>query len=55
MRRSTPPIRGILFDPAGSRGLGRIRESRRSEDGPNLVDRDGVSAGGADVETEQHH
>jgi hypothetical protein len=54
MGRGTPPIPGILFDPAGTRGLRRISERRGSDDLPGLIDRDGTGALGANVETEQH-
>ncbi len=54
IRRGAPPIPGILFDPAGTRGLGPIPERRRSDDPPGLIDRDGMGALGANVETEQH-
>ena len=54
LRRGTPPIVGVLFRPAGTRRLCRVSGRRRGGDGSGLIDRDGVGAGGPDVETEQH-
>jgi hypothetical protein len=49
-----PPIRRILFRPAGMRARDGKWRSCLAGDGPAVVDQDGLDAGGPDVDAEKH-